>query len=78
VRCIDSPPPVQSCFDELERHRQPGRVRSGSVQEDATPQERQNLLSKVPGPARLLFRMVGREQYVREMRVLREPVLVAT
>jgi hypothetical protein len=49
----------------------------GALLEDATPQERQNLLSKVPGPARLLFRMVGREQYVREMRVLREGVLIA-
>ncbi len=49
----------------------------GALLEDATPQERQNLLGKVPGPARLLFRMVGREQYAREMRVLREGVLAA-
>jgi len=49
----------------------------GALLEDATPQERQNLLGKVPGPARLLFRMVGREQYAREMRVLREGVVVA-
>jgi len=49
----------------------------GALLEDATPQERQNLLGKVPGPARLLFRMVGREQYAREMRVLREGVLTA-
>jgi hypothetical protein len=35
------------------------------------------LLAKVSGPARLLFRMVGREQYAREMRVLREGVLAA-
>ncbi len=49
----------------------------GAMLEDATPQERQNLLGKVPGPARLLFRMVGREQYAREMRVLREGVLAA-
>jgi hypothetical protein len=49
----------------------------GALLEDATPQERQNLLAKVPGPARLLFRMVGREQYAREMRVLREGVLAA-
>jgi hypothetical protein len=33
--------------------------------EDATPAERENLLAKVPGPARLLFRMVGQEQYLR-------------
>ena len=49
----------------------------GAMLEDATPQERQNLLGKVPGPARLLFRMVGREQYAREMRVLRAGVLAA-
>ena len=49
----------------------------GALLEDATPQERQNLLGKVPGPARLLFRMKGREQYAREMRVLREGVLAA-
>ena len=49
----------------------------GALLEDATPQERQNLLAKVPGPARLMFRMVGREQYAREMLVLREGVLVA-
>jgi len=49
----------------------------GALLEDATPPERQNLLGKVPGPARLLFRMVGREQYAREMRVLREGVLTA-
>ena len=30
-----------------------------------------NLLAKVPGPARLLYRMVGQEQYIREMSELR-------
>ena len=41
--------------------------------EDATEAERRNLMSKVPGPARLLYRMVGQEQYLREMRELRCP-----
>jgi hypothetical protein len=45
----------------------------GAMLEDATPAERENLLAKVPGPARLLFRMVGQEQYLREMRALRVP-----
>ena len=31
-------------------------------------------MAKVPGPARLLYRMVGQEQYAREMRVLRDPL----
>ena len=43
----------------------------GAMLEDATPAERENLLAKVPGPARLLYRMVGQEQYVKEMRELR-------
>jgi len=43
----------------------------GAMLEDATETERKNLLAKVPGPARLLYRMVGRDQYVREMSALR-------
>ena len=43
----------------------------GAMLEDATPAERDNLMAKVPGPARLLFRMVGQEQYDREMRAVR-------
>lgn len=43
----------------------------GAMLEDATDAERRNLMGKVPGPARLLYRMVGQEQYVREMRDLR-------
>jgi hemerythrin-like domain-containing protein len=43
----------------------------GAMLEDATDVERHNLMGKVPGPARLLYRMVGQEQYVREMRELR-------
>lgn len=43
----------------------------GAMLEDATEAERRNLMGKVPAPARLLYRMVGQEQYVREMRELR-------
>ncbi len=43
----------------------------GAMLEDATPEERANLMSKVPAPARLLYRMVGRDQYLREMQSLR-------
>ena len=43
----------------------------GAMLEDATPDERASLMAKVPGPARLLYRMVGQEQYAREMRALR-------
>jgi hypothetical protein len=49
----------------------------GAMLEDATPAERANLMAKVPGPARLLYRMVGEEQYTREMRALRGPHLAA-
>ena len=44
----------------------------GAMLEDATDAERRNLMGKVPGPARLLFKMVGQEQYVREMWELRD------
>jgi hemerythrin-like domain-containing protein len=44
----------------------------GAMLEDATDAERRNLMGKVPGPARLLYKMVGQEQYAREMRVLRD------
>lgn len=43
----------------------------GAMLEDASPTERKNLMSRVPAPARLLYRMVGQEQYAREMRALR-------
>jgi len=43
----------------------------GAMLEDATDAERRNLMGKVPAPARLLYKMVGQEQYVREMRELR-------
>ena len=43
----------------------------GAMLEDATPAERDSLMAKVPAPARLLYRMVGQDQYAREMRALR-------
>lgn len=43
----------------------------GAMLEDATDAERRNLMGKVPAPARLLYKMVGQEQYAREMRELR-------
>ncbi len=49
----------------------------GAMLEDATPAERANLMGKVPGPARVLYRMVGQEQYAREMRALRGSLVVA-
>jgi len=49
----------------------------GAMLEDATPAERKNLMAKVPAPARLLYRMVGQEQYIREMRTLRGPLVAA-
>jgi hypothetical protein len=49
----------------------------GALLEEATPRERQNLLAKVSGSARLLVRMVGRDRYAQEMQVIREGVLVA-
>jgi len=43
----------------------------GAMLEDATPAEQRNLLAKVPAPARMLYRMVGRDQYEREIVALR-------
>jgi hemerythrin-like domain-containing protein len=43
----------------------------GAMLEDATPAEQRNLLDKVPGPALMLYRMVGRDQYQREIATLR-------
>jgi hemerythrin-like domain-containing protein len=43
----------------------------GAMLEDATAAEQRNLLAKVPGPARMLYRMVGRESYEREIAALR-------
>jgi hypothetical protein len=43
----------------------------GAMLEDATDAEHKQLLAKVPGPARLLYRMLGRDQYAREMSAVR-------
>ena len=43
----------------------------GAMLEDATPAEQRNLLVKVPAPARMIYRMVGRDQYEREITALR-------
>jgi len=43
----------------------------GAMLEDASPTEQRNLLAKVPAPARMLYRMVGRDQYAREIAALR-------
>jgi hypothetical protein len=43
----------------------------GAMLEDATPAEQRSLLAKVPAPARVLYRMVGRDQYEREIAALR-------
>jgi hypothetical protein len=49
----------------------------GAMLEDATETERKQLLAKVPGPARLLYRMVGRDQYAREISALRGDVVTS-
>ena len=49
----------------------------GAMLEDATAEEHQNLMAKVPAPARLLYRMVGQDQYVREMQVVRGAAFAA-
>lgn len=49
----------------------------GAMLEDATEAERRSLMGKVPAPARMLYRMVGQEQYVREMRELRRSAVPA-
>jgi hemerythrin-like domain-containing protein len=49
----------------------------GAMLEDATPSEQRNLLAKVPAPARILYRMVGRDQYEREIIALRAGISVS-
>lgn len=48
-------------------------VQLGYILEDATPEERADVLSHVPPPARLLYRLIGRRQYEKEIRTLRPP-----
>ncbi|AUY53465.1 hemerythrin domain-containing protein [Streptomyces sp. CB01881] len=43
----------------------------GSILEDASASEREEFLSRLPLPARLLWRLAGQRQYRREMRRIR-------
>ncbi|MFE0178763.1 hemerythrin domain-containing protein [Streptomyces sp. NPDC059002] len=43
----------------------------GAILEDASEDERAEFLGRLPGPARLLWHLVGRRQYRREMRRIR-------
>lgn len=43
----------------------------GMALEDATPAERQQMLSHMPGPARVLWYAIGRAQYARYVRKVR-------
>lgn len=46
-------------------------VQLGYILEDATPEQRASLLARVPPPARLLFKLIGRRQYEKEIADLR-------
>lgn len=48
-------------------------VQLGYILEDADPQERTEILARVPAPARLLYKLIGRRQYEKEIRTLRPP-----
>jgi hypothetical protein len=43
----------------------------GGVLEDATPQERQMMLGHMPAVAKVLYRVVGRRSYIREVTAVR-------
>jgi len=45
----------------------------GALLEDATPQERTRFMALLPRPARVLWKLVGRRSYARQMRRLRTP-----
>ncbi|WP_433825582.1 hemerythrin domain-containing protein [Actinoplanes sp. CA-015351] len=45
----------------------------GAILEDATTDERDLFMSKVPLPGRVLWRLVGKRQYERQMATLRGP-----
>jgi hemerythrin-like domain-containing protein len=49
-------------------------VQLGYILEDATPEERTKMLANVPPPARLLYKLIGRRQFEKEIRTLRAPV----
>ncbi|AWB92748.1 hemerythrin domain-containing protein [Aeromicrobium chenweiae] len=48
-------------------------VQLGYILEDAGPDERKQILADVPAPGRVLYRLVGRRRYQREIRTLRPP-----
>jgi iron-sulfur cluster repair protein YtfE (RIC family) len=48
-------------------------IQLGYILEDATPEQRADLLARVPAPARLLYKLVGRRQYEKERDSLRAP-----
>jgi hemerythrin-like domain-containing protein len=49
----------------------------GALLEEATPEEAAEMLSKLPAPARLIWRLVGRRQYARRTRRLRGPLAMS-
>ena len=49
----------------------------GALLEEATPEEAAELLGKVPPPARLIWRLVGKRRYARGTRRLRGPLAAA-
>ena len=46
----------------------------GHILEDATPGERQVFLGHAPAPARVLYKLVGRRKWAREVAVLRQGI----
>jgi hemerythrin-like domain-containing protein len=46
----------------------------GALLEEATPAETAHMLSNLPAPARLAWRLIGRRQYARRTRALRGPL----
>lgn len=46
-------------------------VQLGYILEDQTPEERREFMTRVPAPARLLFKLVGRRKYEKEIADLR-------
>ncbi len=46
----------------------------GALLEEATPEESAEMLGKLPPPARIVWRLVGRRQYAKRTRRLRDPL----
>jgi hypothetical protein len=49
-------------------------VQLGYILEDANEEERKHMLSNLPVPAKVLYKLVGRRKYEKEIRSLRAPV----